>query len=347
MTGTTDDSIRQAVSQGAPDDSFVELLRTIAKRVSRGKPTPSGSYDWTDHDIDDLAFEIVEELAPERLVAVAKKAKNGKEFRNYLTKVARNIIAGRARKSPSGWVRATVDEKLADSNQFERHAGGWRLAGTDATEATTELRDLVEVAWTVGITPFPWDPDATRGAPLGHSDEIRHIAKAVLERAGWLTLSDLGQVVADRYNVSYANHYTDLIPPVGSTEGGETLDLDSLPGDIRRTHFEPPEPSIEELDSDIEVRLEAEWFVNQMRQDEILFVGLLRQGWTVEAIGKALGLGRSAAYTMRRRVADRLGEITADGEMPGMDAKMLAAQICAGRLHELRHLMYSDGSDEH
>lgn len=322
------------------DPGLVEFLQGIARSLTTGRPTPTGAYDWEPHEIDDLAFEIVENLGTDALVARALLFNSDADLRNYLLGVGRNIMRMRARNSPSGWVIRTVDEKLAESPAFERANGGWRMAGTDAPRFDGDARALVAASWTVPTDTVVWSPDSDRGAPLAYGNDIRAVAAAVLAEAGCLTNQQLGAVLAHRFNVSFANRYVDPTAPVGDEDDLDRPDLDALPGDVRRGRFQAPEAEVDTDDA-------ARWLLRQMLPEDRLMIGLTADGLTPEEIGVVLGLKRSQAYVMRQRLETRLAALDERGGGLGPEVMRTAMRMCSGRIDEFRHLLERDDPDEH
>ena len=78
------DGVRGAVAGDTIDERFVKAARAAARGKVGGRPSPSGAPGWSDEDIDDLVFEMVARVQPDKIVLAAEKASNDTEFVSWL-----------------------------------------------------------------------------------------------------------------------------------------------------------------------------------------------------------------------------------------------------------------------
>lgn len=314
------------VSRGSPAEDFLVLLRRACRKAASGRPTDTGAWEWSADDVDELASAVVVAIKPGPLVIAALTASSDAQFGSYLWRSAKRVLDMRARKSPSGWVLRNVNEKLAADGRFARDAEGWHLAGEDRAIFDGDVRDLVTVAWTVDTTAARHDPNAERGAPLASRKDLSAVCAEVLAVAGKLRPETLGFVIAQRFNASFADRYTDPLPDYESREAHEPLAADAP-------------------DHEVIVEQAAVWVVGQLTDDERSVLAIVVKGASIEEVGSAMGWGRSKAYEVRTRILARLERLTAAiGDSDGT-VMQRAMAICSGPMQDLRHFEIRDDPD--
>jgi hypothetical protein len=296
------EGVRAEVATGGIGDGFVGLLRTTARKVARGKPPPSGGASWTKDELDDLAFEMVDRVGLPQITLAASHAANDAEFSGYLKRALRTQLQLRARETPRGWVIARMDEALADDAAFVRATGRWSLAGHEGPgDLEPDMAELMKAAWAVETRTIRQDPEANK-LQIAWRDDMRAVCAAVLGIAGSLPKATLGEVVAQRFNVSYASR-------------SEYLDLDA-PRD-EDDDLVPDGPAArDERPADLEDEDAARWMLTQFTEQELIELrAAVQGGGSLRGIGTVMGYGKHKAQALKARVAAklrRLGEEVGD-----------------------------------
>jgi hypothetical protein len=290
---------RATVAAGLIDEHFVVALREVARRESRSKPTPTGAPTWSAEEVDDLACDAIARVGPPRVVLAAQRAANDPEFEGWLRVVIRTELARRARDTPAGLVLRTVDDALSVDDQFVDEAGRWRLAGDDRTESWNGDRvRLAQLAWSVETRTIRRNLNAKK-VQIAWREDVRAVCRAVLAGSGPLPKVVLGEVVAERFNVSYQSRF-----------GYLDLDGGSDPGDIAcRSYATDSTPG--HLDDEAAAR----WMLAQFTSDERVLLQAFVDGVTVRGIGERIGCGKAKAAVIRDRITKklrRLAQLTGD-----------------------------------
>ena len=179
-------STRQTVASGRFDEAFLREAERAVRSVVGGRPTPTGSYSWSDEDIRELVLEAITRVGPAAIVPAAAQAATDAEFKKWLKTMMRTTLDARARELPSGRLRRAIDEALSeDPEQFCSVSGCWRLASDGRTEVWHGCRaELIRVAWAVEITNVRFSRTAAKTPRLGARKDIRAVCAAVLAVSG-------------------------------------------------------------------------------------------------------------------------------------------------------------------
>ena len=285
MTGST----RQTVASGRFDEAFLREAKRAARSVVGGRPTPTGSYSWSDEDIRDLVLETIGRVGPAAIVPAAAQAATDAEFKKWLKTAMRTTLNARARESPSGRLRRAIDEALRGGpEQFRSQSGCWRLASDERTELWHGRRaELVRVAWTVETTNVRFSRTAERTPRLGAHKDIRAVCSAVLAVSGPICKRDLAEVVAERFNAIHEAHfgYRDM-----STMSEDPLDPSSA----------------DPLGDTVEETMAAQWMFEQLTEEERTVLSAVRSGSGVRELGEMLGCGKDKAATVKKRIETKI-----------------------------------------
>jgi hypothetical protein len=97
---------------------------------------------WSGEEIEDLVYEMVSQVTPDKIILAAAGADNDKEFRGWLRVVLRTTLDQRARRTQSGRIIRRVDDALReDRDRFVLRSGHWGLVGDDRVPDSGELDD--------------------------------------------------------------------------------------------------------------------------------------------------------------------------------------------------------------
>lgn len=312
--------LRAAVAAGQIDEHFVDTLRTIARQESSSKPTPTGSPTWSDEDVDDVVFDTVDRVTTTNVVLAAERAVNDTEFAGWLRGAIRTELAQRARNTPAGLVIRTVDDALAEDGQFVTEVGMWRLADDDRPDAWDGDRNrLACAAWDVETRTIHRDPNAEK-VQIAWRDDTRAVCKAVLASSGPLPKVVLGEIVAERFNVTYESRFGYLAV---DTEVEGVDDVASL----RTTDTAPLE---------VENEAAARWMLTQFTSEERVLLHAFVHGITVREIAERIGCGKDKASAIRDRITEKLWRLA---ELAGDDGQTATAHLLriVGQVEDVRH----------
>lgn len=167
------------------------------------------------------------------------------------------------------------------------------------------------------------NPDSAKARAPASGRDLRAVCAAVLRLGKRVFKLDVGKVIADRFNMSFAQHY-DVLPDPNLGAGGASAD-----------------PVVEQLD----VHDAAEWLVTQLNSDERTLLGRVKAGESIVEAGKSSGWGKKVAYKLVERITEKVRRAAA--EVGDTDGTVMAEAmaICRGQLGGLRHL--DDRYDEH
>ena len=282
-------STRQTVASGCFDEAFLREAEGAARGVVGGRPTPTGSYSWSDEDIRELVLEAITRVGPAAIVPAAAQAATDAKFKKWLKTRMRMTLDARARELPSGRLRRAIDEALReDPEQFCSVSGCWQLASDGRTAKWHGRRaELVRVAWTVEITNTRISRSAEKTPRLGGRKDIRAVCAAVLAVSGPIDKSELAEVIAERFNAvheAYFGYY-----------------------DLSAVQEDPPDPSPVSSDGEaVADTLVAEWMFEQLTEDERTVIAAARSGAGTRELGGMLGCGKDKAATIKRRISKKI-----------------------------------------
>ena len=282
-------STRQTVASGCIDEAFLREADGAARSVVGGRRTPTGSYGWSDEDIRELVLEAITRVKPAAIVPAAAQAATDAEFRKWLKTRMRMTLDARARELPSGRLRRAIDDALReDPEQFCSDSGCWRLSSDGRTEKWRGRRaELIQVAWTVGITNTRISRTAEKTPRLGARKDIRAVCAAVLAISGPIDKSELSEVIAERFNAvheAYFGYY-----------------------DLSEVQEDSPDPSTVSNDGDaVEDTLAAEWMLEQLTEEERMVLSAVRCGAGTRELGGILGCGKDKAAAISRRISEKV-----------------------------------------
>lgn len=166
------------------------VTRTATSLTRTGMvTTPSGSWDWSTHDIDDLVgdfFEVrgrVEDVAGRVAVGTVDEVK---QFRAALQRALRQLIIDRYRATPRGALDRRVERRMRKRNDiakvpprhwsFHRHRVVPHWGGDDAV--------LVAAVRDVAIDPPPsWREGSDRQPPATSTGSVDAACNAILSTA--------------------------------------------------------------------------------------------------------------------------------------------------------------------
>ncbi len=318
--------LRAAVAAGQIDELFVDTLHTIARQESGSKPTPTGSPTWSDEDVDDLAFDTVDRVGTAKIVLAAERAANDTEFAGWLRDAIRTQLAQRARDTPAGYVIRTVDDALAEDDQFTLEGGLWRLAQDERTDSWDGDRNrLARSAWAVETKTIRHDPNAEK-IQIAWRDDTRAVCKAILTESGPLPKVVLGEVVAERFNVTYESRFGYLDIDTDDAELDEVAALrttDSASGD---------------LDDEAAAR----WMLTQFTAEERVLLQAVVDGVTLRGIADELTCGKEKATAIRDRITEKLRRLA---ELAGDDSQTGTTRLLriVGQAEDVRHSLEDHG----
>jgi hypothetical protein len=318
--------LRAAVAAGQIDELFVDTLHTIARQESGSKPTPTGSPTWSDEDVDDLAFDTVDRVGTAKIVLAAERAANDTEFAGWLRAAIRTQLAQRARDTPAGYVIRTVDDALAEDDQFTLEGGLWRLAQDERTDSWDGDRNrLARAAWAVETKTIRHDPNAEK-IQIAWRDDTRAVCKAILTESGPLPKVVLGEIVAERFNVTYESRFGYLDIDTDDAELDEVAALrttDSASGD---------------LDDEAAAR----WMLTQFTAEERVLLQAVVDGVTLRGIADELTCGKEKATAIRDRITEKLRRLA---ELAGDDSQTATTRLLriVGQAEDVRHSLEDHG----
>ncbi len=318
--------LRGAVAAGQIDELFVDTLHTIASQESGSKPTPTGSPTWSDEDVDDLAFDTVYRVGTAKIVLAAERAANDTEFTGWLRDAIRTQLAQRARDTPAGYVIRTVDDALAEDDEFALEGGLWRLAQDERTDSWDGDRNrLARAAWAVETKTIRHDPNAEK-LQIAWRDDTRAVCKAILTESGPLPKVVLGEVVAERFNVTYESRFGYLDIDTDDAELDEVAALrttDSASGDL-------------------DDQAAARWMLTQFTAEERVLLEAVVDGVTLRGIADELTCGKEKATAIRDRITEKLRRLA---ELAGDDSQTATTRLLriVGQAEDVRHSLKDHG----
>jgi hypothetical protein len=316
--------LRAAVAAGQIDERFVDTLRTIARKECSSKPTPTGSPTWSDEDVDDLAFDTVHRVGTAKIVLAADRAANDTEFAGWLRDAIRTHLAQRARDTPAGYVIRTVDDALAEDDQFALEGGLWRLAQDERTDSWDGDRNhLARAAWAVKTKTIRHDPNAEK-IQIAWRDDTRAVCKAILTESGPLPKVVLGEVVAERFNVTYESRFRYL--------DTDDADLDEVAALL----------TTDSASGDLDDEAAARWMLTQFTAEERVLLQAVVDGVTLRGIADELTCGKEKATAIRDRITEKLRRLA---ELAGDDSQTATTRLLriVGQAEDVRHSLEDHG----
>lgn len=206
-------------------------------------------------------------------------------------------LVDQARRLPLGALRNRLEKRLERSSQFERSAADhyWYLAGGDDTDrpvSDADLRALASTAY-VEVTRMP----NGEGVRLGRTGELEELLRRLLEAAGRLHISDITRICADRFPsaLQVGDAYSSTVDAdwdylEETTPGRDTISaMAGKRGDER---------SAEEL---LPLLTDGERAAIRFAND-------------VSGLAAELGIGRSSAYSLIKKLRVRLVELAGESE---------------------------------
>ena len=304
-------STRQAVASGLADGAFVRVAKRAARSVVGGRPTPTGSYSWSDEDIRDVVLDAIDRAGTGAIVLAAQQAATDAEFEKWLKTRMRMTLDARARESPSGRLWRAIDEALrGDPELFCSESGCWRLTSHERAEVWRGRRaELVRIAWTVETRNFRLSRSAERTPRLGAREDIRAVCAAVLAVSGPIRKQDLAEVVAERFNAVYEAHFG-------------YRDLSAVSED-------PPDPSSVGSVETVEDMMTAQWMFEQLTEEERTVLAAVRAGAGVRELGETLGCGKDKAAAIKKRIEAKIRCWTAELPDNAHTAVEILLDLCA------------------
>lgn len=281
------DGLREAVAGGRIDEQFVEACRRAARTEVRGRPAPSGGMAWSNEDIDDVVFDMVCGVKPEKIILAAASADNDKAFMGWLRVTLRSTLNQRARRTPGGRVIRAMDEALRDDpGRFVLTQDHWGLVGDDRLADSSHHDDevLLRAAYEVETRLVTATPTATKTPPMAYRPDIRAVCEGILKLAGPLPKDRLAEIVARRFNVAFVERFGYL--------GDEEVHAAAQP-----VEADPPATIDEEA---------ARWMLGQLTEEERQIFALRLRPGGVRGVGEALGMTKHKAGLLTKRVDTKM-----------------------------------------
>ena len=321
--------VREEVAAGIIEQSFLDFARAAARRVTGSRPTPTGSYDWTDDDIDDLVFDTVARVRPDQIVLRAAQAANDRQFRAWLIKAMRTTVDLRARDTPAGKVIKAVDTALsADPDRFSynKTTGCWHRADDARAPGWSDgARPLIAAAWAVPTSTVTLAETATKTGRLARRRDIRAVAHAVLNLSGPIPKPLLGEVMAHRFNAYFIDRY-DYLEALG-----DDVDV-AAPQDIT------------DEDADVQVDDAAQWMLEQLTGEERDLLTARVAGGSYRSIAEERGWKKHRLEKLNARLEQKILRLCA--EIGGESDEAAAAMLrIVGHEDASRHSTDQDDSD--
>ena len=259
---------------------------------------------WTADAREDLLHEFLADKLEDLTDAVIAVRDDEDAVIKVTSRIMKNWLIDQARKTDLGAIRLRLEELLHGHEMFVQPEGQgqrWALSGSEAVSGV-DVDTLVEAANAVqGVRPVRWNDD-TRRTPMASGPDLVLVLRAVLLRAGGsVETATLVAVFRRRFAVTV----TFLVP---------LDDDDSLP--FRLAAPEAATPT--ELS---EVARRATQVYAQLSDRERRIVLHLDDH---HAVQRELGVGRSVAYTIIRRVRDVLHALAGeDVDLAGVAAELV------------------------
>jgi DNA-directed RNA polymerase specialized sigma24 family protein len=322
--------VRESVAAGIIDDEFLKAARKAAHRASSTRRSPGGG-DWSDGDIDDLVFDTVTRVEPDKVVLAAAAAASDQEFSAWLVKAMRTTLNLRARETIGGRVIRSVEDALRqDADRFELRNGNWSLKGDPRTPEWSEgPRELIETAWQVNTPTMALVATSTKTGRRLRRTDIREEAAAVLEVAGPLPKATLAEVVAHRFNVPFIERMG-YLPGAGPDDGDEEPDAD----------VRDPEDPFEAF----EVGDAVLWMAEQLTEDERQLLTQRAAGMSIRAIADEAGIKKNQVEKLNRRLDTKLHRVAEQLSENGVEVVAEMVKIL-GHHGASRHSLGQDDGD--
>ncbi|MDQ0537706.1 MULTISPECIES: hypothetical protein [Curtobacterium] len=247
-------------------------------------------------EISDLVNQFFADKNPGYVDAVTA-APNDAAATRLTRKWAERWLVDRVRQHPWGALRNRLEKRLERSPLFAPSAVAhyWREAsGEDADRPHThaQLR-ATALAARVDVT-FPTGGGAVT---LGRAGQLEELIRRLLHVAGRLSVSDITRICADRFPSVMLSGDAHL-SAVQSDDAG----LDEAPAD----------PDAVQVAADrIREAIRGETLLRLLTDKERL---VIRHSEDMTALARALGVGRSSAYSAKAQLQARLIELAGDDE---------------------------------
>lgn len=273
------------------------LTQLVRQEVQRFPVLEPGS-GWTQDAILETVQSFFAAKGKAVTATVLAQANDIESMSKILRRSVRNYLISEARKTPSGAVRRKIEDLLAVGGDFSRvpagraGAGRWHLAGSATTPWAGDLRLLVEAAYAVpGVRAVRWS--GSRRSPLASDQALAGVLRAVLKAAqGSVDASQLTTVLIRRF-------------PLAAEQADATLDSDIY--DLAVTPLEDRPDIVTEV-SDL-----AREIYEQMSASQRALLPHLDK--PVEDQMEILGVGRTQAYELARRLKALLSELIGAEEL--------------------------------
>ena len=273
------------------------LLTQLVGQEVRRFPVLEPRSGWTRETVLETVQSFFAAKGKAVTATVLAQANDIESMSRILRRSVRNYLISEARKTPLGAVRRKIEDLLATGGEFARvpagqpGAGHWYLAGSAVTPWAGDLRPLVEVAYAVpGVRAVRWS--GSRRSPLASDQALLEILRAVLKAAqGSMDAAQLTAVLVRRF-------------PVAVEHADATLDDDSY--DLAVAPLEDRPDIVAEVTD-----LAREIYERMSASQRTLLSHLSKP---VEDQMVILGVGRTQAYEVARRLKDLLCELIGTDE---------------------------------
>jgi hypothetical protein len=281
----------EALERGHLGPAALEMMRSV---FTEQLPRFPGLGDAD--GVDDLVNSFFEYKGAGYANAITALPDDGAARRETRRWVQRWLV-DRARERPWGALRHRLEKRLQRSDLFTPSAAKhhWFLSGAEDVDRPVtddELRDIAAGAPVEVVLPTGQGP-----VRLGRTGELEEMLRRVLAAAGRLHVSELTRICADRF--------PSLLEADDAFDARDDVDW----GVIEETTASPDTGAITEAK-----RRDEEIAAQQLPQLTARERTAIRFLDDVAALATELGIGRSSAYSLIKRLRARLTELAGDSE---------------------------------
>lgn len=276
----------EALARGHLGQAALDMMRSVFKQESRQFPRLRDA-----DSIDDLVNSFFEDKGAgyaNTITALPDDAAARRETRKWVVR----WLVDRERKRPWGALRNRLEKRLQRSDLFTPSAAKhyWFLAGAediDRPVTDDELRDIAASAPVEVVLPTGDGP-----VRLGRTGQLEEMLRRVLIAAGRLHVSDLTRICADRF--------PSLLEPDDALDTAQDADWEV----IEETTAGPDSAGVAvEQHRDEHIAAQLLPLLTAQERTAIRFVE------DPAALAQELGIGRSSAYSLIKKLRARLTEM--------------------------------------
>jgi len=274
-------------------EKFLKLVEKIVAQTAYRYPIDvyNNNLKWNSETCTEIVQDVYEKrLLDEKcnqLVYIMSEAKSIESIERLLKKQIKQIIVGRARKSPIDNLKRRI-RQMADTGEIKMRKlqGVTYIAASTASKVEpievreSDLRNAINLA---RQEPILWGkPDSQRESKLYTSEGLRRVIAAILSAIPCISESDLFRILE--------NLLTPFVPS-NLYIGEELGDIDVEQSDV-----------ILMVDMDDQVRL----FVDALEVQEVAVLVAKSQGKTDEQTAENLGLTRQTIHKRKSQIEAKM-----------------------------------------